>query len=190
MAHVEQHPKAESGKREYSLGVPLSAFHARDRSLPKRVWYAYLHVICRLLAVGILRFRCRGREHLPRSGGALLLANHQSYFDPLIVGLTCDRPIAAIARKTLFRFPPFRWLIESLDAIPIDRGRPTLGEIKQILARLKRGQIILMFPEGTRTSDGRIGPLNAGFCSLARRAGVPIVVMAIDGAYDAWPKLR
>ena len=127
---------------------------------------------------------------MPATGGALILSNHQSNFDPVLIGLACNRRLNYLARQTLFRFPPFRWLIKSLDAIPIDREGSGLGGLKETLKRLKRQEIVLIFPEGTRTRDGNVAPLKPGFCSLARRAGVPLVPAAIDGAYDAWPRDR
>lgn len=160
------------------------------RSLAKQAWYDLLQVICRLLAVTLLRLRCHGRSHIPPSGGALVLSNHQSNFDPVLVGLCSNRRLNYLARLTLFRFPPFRWLIQSLDAIPIDREGSGLGGVKETLKRLKAGEMVLIFPEGTRTSDGQVQALKPGFSAIARRAGVPLVPVAVDGAYDAWPRHR
>jgi 1-acyl-sn-glycerol-3-phosphate acyltransferase len=108
----------------------------------------------------------------------------------VLIGLACNRRLNYLARQTLFRFSPFRWLINSLDAIPIDREGSGLAGLKETLRRLKRQEIVLIFPEGTRTRDGKVAPLKPGFCSLAKRAGVPLIPAAIDGAYDAWPRGR
>ena len=93
-----------------------------------------------------------------------------------------------LARQSLFRFTLFRWLILSLDAIPMDREGIGLGGLKETLKRLKRGEMVLIFPEGTRTEDGEIGPLKPGFLSVAKRSGVPLLPMVVEGAYEAWPK--
>jgi 1-acyl-sn-glycerol-3-phosphate acyltransferase len=139
---------------------------------------------------GILLFsiRCRGREHIPAEGGVLVCSNHQSFFDPVLVGLGFHRRMNYLARKTLFRFFAFRWLIEFLDAIPIDREGSGLGGLKETLKRLKRGELVLIFPEGTRTRDGEVAPLKPGFVALARRSKAPLLPVAVDGAYDAWPR--
>jgi 1-acyl-sn-glycerol-3-phosphate acyltransferase len=163
---------------------------AVQRSLAKRVWYSSLRMVCRLVAVLVFRIRCHGREHIPREGGALVLANHQSHFDSVLVGLACHRRLNYLARETLFRFAPFRWLIRSLDAIPIDREGLGLSGLKETLRRVRHGEMVLVFPEGTRTRDGRLGPLRAGFYAVARRAGVPLLPVAVDGAFDAWPRWR
>ena len=159
-----------------------------QRPLWKTLWYNFLHVSCRLAAVVLFRIRVRGREHLPAGGPLLVCCNHQSHFDPVLVGLALDRRLNFLARETLFDFAPFRWLIQSLDAIPIDRDGMGLAGIKETLRRLKRGEGVLIFPEGTRTADGQIAPLKPGFVALARRGKVSLLPMAIEGAYDAWPR--
>lgn len=117
-----------------------------------------------------------------------MLANHQSHFDPVLIGISFERRLNFLARKTLFDFAPFRWLIRSLDAIPIDREGMGLGGLKETLRRLKRGEMVLLFPEGTRTRDGQVASLKPGFIALARRGKVPLVPVALDGAFDAWPR--
>ncbi|HZZ73988.1 MAG TPA: lysophospholipid acyltransferase family protein [Pirellulales bacterium] len=161
-----------------------------QRSWGKRTWYQFLHVTCRLVGVVAFRVRVSGREWVPKNGGALVLSNHQSHLDPVLIGLAGDRRMNFLARKTLFKFPPFRWLIDSLDAIPIDREKSSFGGLKETLRRLKHDELVLLFPEGTRTADGRIGALKPGFCAIARRAGVPLVPVAIDGAFAAFPRTR
>jgi 1-acyl-sn-glycerol-3-phosphate acyltransferase len=160
------------------------------RSLPKRLWYDSLRIVCRLLGVLVFQIRCEGRKWVPRTGGALVLSNHQSHLDPVLIGLACDRRLNYLARDTLFGFAPFRWLINSLDAIPIDREGLGLAGLKETLKRLKHDELVLIFPEGTRTPDGEVAPLKAGFSALAKRARVPLVPVAIDGAFDAWPRTR
>lgn len=159
-----------------------------QRSLTKRIGYGLLHVFSRLTAVVLFRVRCEGRHWVPVEGGVLVCSNHQSFFDPVLVGLALDRRLNYLARKTLFRFAPFRWLIEFLDAIPIDRDGFGIGGIKETLKRLKRGELVLIFPEGTRTKDGNVAPLKPGFVALARRGRTPLLPIGMDGAFDAWPR--
>jgi len=129
-----------------------------------------------------------GREHWPAKGGGLVCANHQSMFDPPLVGLTCPRRMNYLARDTLFRIPLLAPLIKFLDAIPIDREGVGLSGLKETLRRLKAGELVLIFPEGTRTRDGEVAPLKPGFISVARRSRVPLVPVGLDGAYQAWPR--
>lgn len=165
---------------------------SRPTSRPwwKRVGYAYFWSLSRLIGVSFLGLRVRGVEQFPLHTGALVCSNHQSHFDPVLVGMALPERLNYLARKTLFKFPPFRWLIEYLDAIPIERDGLGLGGIKETLKRLERHESVLIFPEGTRTADGKVGRLRPGFYAIARRSGKPIVPVAIEGAYDAWPKSR
>lgn len=159
-----------------------------QRSLSKRFWYEFLRVLCRVLAVAVFRIRVFGREHVPASGGVLVVSNHQSHLDPILVGLACDRRLNYVARDTLFRFAPFAWLMMSLDAIPIHREGTGLGGLKESLRRLKDEEMLLIFPEGTRTRDGDVGPMKSGFLALARRAKVPLLPIGLDGSYESWPR--
>jgi len=117
----------------------------------------------------------------------LLVANHQSFLDPVLVGIACPRQIRALARHELF-FWPLGWLIRTLGAVPVDRQRSALRGIKASLELLQQGEAVLVFPEGTRTPHGRLQPLHSGFCLLARRSGATIVPVTIDGAFDAMPR--
>jgi 1-acyl-sn-glycerol-3-phosphate acyltransferase len=128
--------------------------------------YAVLWVLCRTLAVSLFGFRVRFAEPLPAAGGLLVLSSHQSHLDPLLLGLATDRRLSSLARSTLYRFKPFGAVITALEA----------------------GAAVIIFPEGTRTGDGRLGEIKSGFAIIARRSGVPIVPVAIVGAYECWPR--
>ncbi len=158
------------------------------RPFSKRIGYNALHLACRLTAVFGFGVRVWGRKHAPPGGAALVCANHQSFFDPVLVGLALDARLNYLARQSLFQVPVLKQLITYLDAIPIDRDGFGLAGIKETLKRLKRNEQVLIFPEGTRSRDGEVAPLKPGFVTLARRAHAPLVPVAIDGAYQAWPR--
>lgn len=155
----------------------------------KRQGYRAVRFSSRMLSVAGLTLRCRHRQRLADTGGALICSNHQSYLDPVLIGCTFDRKINYLARETLFRFP-LGPLIRFLDAIPINRDGIGLSGVKETLRRLRRGEPVLVFPEGTRCESGEMGPLQPGICALARRGRAPILPVGIDGAYDAWPRHR
>jgi 1-acyl-sn-glycerol-3-phosphate acyltransferase len=161
-----------------------------QRSLLNRFWYEFLRLIVKNIAVSVFHVRYSGVKNIPSQGGVLVVSNHQSHFDPPLIGLGSSRRLNYLARDTLFRYAPFRWLIKSLDAIPIDREGIGLAGIKQSLKRLKQGEIVLIFPEGTRTPDGQIKTFRPGFTSLAVRSRAAILPAAIEGAYQCWPKSR
>jgi 1-acyl-sn-glycerol-3-phosphate acyltransferase len=164
-----------------------SAQSARHIALPRRLFYSVLHLLCRILAVVVFDFRCYGREHLVQ-GRSLLLSTHQSHFDPLLVGLTLNRRMSQLARHTLFKNRLLAFFIRLLDAIELDRDRSGLAGLRETLSRLKQDEIVLIFPEGTRSKDGAIGQVKAGFLSVARRSQAPLLPMAITGAFNVLPR--
>jgi 1-acyl-sn-glycerol-3-phosphate acyltransferase len=157
-------------------------------SLARRAWYAFWQQVARVLCVTIFGIRVYHRDRMPRRGGVLVVANHQSFLDPILAAVGMPRPFHPMARETLFRFAPFRRLIRSLNAFPVRRASADLGAVREAMRRLGQGAIVLVFPEGTRTKDGSIGSLQGGPVTIAARAGVPIVPMVIDGAFEAWPR--
>ena len=161
-----------------------------SRSLHSRLWYQFLRHCLQIGGVLAYGVRYYGRENIPTHGGVLVVCNHQSHFDPPLVGMGVNRRMNYLARDTLFTFPPFRWLIHSVDAIPIDREGVGLSGVKESLRRLKRGEMVVVFPEGTRTRDGEIGRFRPGFTALASRSGAAILPVAVEGAFAAWPRAR
>lgn len=142
---------------------------------------------CQLNFAAFLRFRQRGRKHLPASG-ALLVANHQSFLDPLLIGVALDRPVSFLARDTLFRVPVIGWILRATYVMPIRRD--SAGSVREPIERLKHGFYVGVFPEGTRTDTGQVGVFKPGFVSLVRRSKVPVVPVGIAGAFEAYPRTR
>lgn len=147
----------------------------------------FVHIVL-LTLYGLKRY---GKERIPAHGPAIYVANHQSHLDPPILGvLVADRPFTSLARATLFRNPQFGWLIRQLGAIPLKQGESDTAAMKQALKELQAGRRVLIFPEGSRTPDGTIHPFQRGVMLLIKRAGVPVIPLAVDGAYDIWPTHR
>lgn len=159
------------------------------RSLPKLLWYRATQWGVGGVARIYFRIRRRGMRNMPRSGPVVLLANHQSHLDPLLIGCFMPRPLGYLARDTLFA-GPLGPLIRSYDAIPIDREGGGLAGIRNTLKRIKQGDAVLMFPEGTRSPDGSLQPLKPGFIALVRRGKASIVPLGIAGTFEALPRGR
>ena len=134
------------------------------------------------------RVRVYGLEHYPDSDRMLICANHQSFLDPIVMGVVCPRPVNYLARKSLFRFKPLALFLDYNDSIPIDRESTGLAGVKQTLKRLKRGESVVLFPEGTRSRDGNLGEFKPGFCLLAKRSQATLLPVGIDGCFQAYPR--
>ena len=132
-------------------------------------------------------FRATGRHHLPRSGPSLLVANHQSFIDPVLVGAAANRWLTYLARSNLWTNRHLGRLISHFDAVPIDRGFGRDG-LKAVLDALGRGEAVLMFAEGERSHSGDVQELKPGVHLLLKRVTCPVVPVGIAGAYDAWPR--
>lgn len=162
----------------------------KGHSLFGRILYATLWVLCRTLAVSLFGYRVRFAEPLPARGGLLVLSSHQSHLDPLLLGLACQRRLSSLARSSLFHFGPFAAVISALDAVPIDRDASMVAAMRAVISRLKAGKAVTVFPEGSRTRDGQLGEFKPGFALIAKRSDVPIVPVAIVGAFECWPRTR
>lgn len=156
----------------------------------KRRFYDLVRVTGCPTASVLWSLRVRGQANVPRSGPVLVLANHQSFFDPLFIGLATTRRLTFLARETLFKHPVFSKAIKLLDAFPIDQNGLGRNGLKQTLDTLQMGRAVLVFPEGERTWDGAFQPLKAGVSLLLSRFDCPILPVGIAGAFDAWPRMQ
>jgi 1-acyl-sn-glycerol-3-phosphate acyltransferase len=154
------------------------------------LWYEVVAFFSLMGAILGFSFRVEGRENIPRSGPVLVIANHQSFLDPVLVGLASPRHLRAVARKSLFRHRVVAWLIRSLEAIPLDHEGVGKEGVRTVVEELGRGRGVLLFPEGTRTDDGAVHPFKAGIHLLLKRAQAPVVPVGIAGAFHAWPTWR
>jgi len=153
----------------------------------KSFCYNVLHVVARLTAILFYRIRVFGRENWPSTGGALVCANHQSSYDPVLIGLSCERHLSFLAKRSLFQ-GILKPIIETLNAIPVNRDGTGIDGLKETMRRLKQGEMVLLFPEGTRSQTGELRPIKPGFIAVARKSKVPIVPVVFDGTYQVWPK--
>jgi len=155
------------------------------------LWYDLGEMLSRLVLRVLYRFRIEGEELVPQSGPALYVSNHQSFLDPVINGCAVvDRQLTAIAREGLFRFPPLAWMMRSYGVISIKEDGHDATAIRAALAELAAGRCVLIYPEGSRSHDATVLPFQRGISLLIRRAKVPVVPMAIEGACDVWPRSR
>ena len=158
------------------------------------VWRILFYEFWRLFCLTFLRvayqFRVEHVERFPASGPLLVVSNHQSHLDPPAVGAIIPRHAFFIARLTLFNSRLFGNHIRLLNAIPIDQSKGDLEAIRTVLGHLDKGRPIIVFAEGSRTHDGGLNEFKAGTALILKRAKVPVLPAAIEGAFDAWPRTR
>ncbi len=128
------------------------------------------------------------RERMIQSGPAILAMNHQSYLDPLLAGITCDRAIYFLARRTLLDAPLLGWLLPKLNVIPVNQEGVDRSAIKAVIRILQAGNGALIFPEGSRTLDGNLQPAEPGLGLVIAKTLAPVVPMRIFGANEALPR--
>jgi 1-acyl-sn-glycerol-3-phosphate acyltransferase len=143
--------------------------------------YAALRLFCALFIAPLHRYSARGGEHVPPTGGIILSVSHKSWWDPIFAGMALRRPVRPMAKIELFRHPVSRWVVSKLGAFPVRRGEGDVEALRTSLAVVAQGEVLLMFPEGTRHHDDRIHPFFAGIGLLASRSQAPVVPVAIRG---------
>jgi 1-acyl-sn-glycerol-3-phosphate acyltransferase len=140
-----------------------------------RAWYATY-----------FRWRVFNPERVPETGAVILASNHASFLDPPLVGAGLKRGINYMARESLFRFPGIGALLRSWSAVPVDRDGGGAAGLKAILDRLLAGGGIILFPEGTRTRDGRLQPARSGIGLVVVKSNAPVVPVRVFGTYEAY----
>lgn len=166
-----------SGSAGDKLGDPLR---------PNRVWRT-CRFLLRHVFVFWLDYRARGLDRLP-PGGALVLANHESFLDPLLAPLALHRPVSYLARHNLFSVPFIGFMLRNTYVIPINRDSAGAGSFREAVRRIRHGFLVGLFPEGTRSADGQLGEIKPGFIALLRHAQSPVVPVGIAGARQVLPR--
>jgi len=131
-------------------------------------------------------WRVFNADRVPQTGGVILASNHASFLDPPLVGSGLHRAINYLARESLFRFPGIGALLRSWQSVPVDRNGGGAAGLKGILDRLLAGGGIILFPEGTRTQDGRLQPARSGIGLVVIKSEAPVIPVRVFGTYEAY----
>jgi acyl-[acyl-carrier-protein]-phospholipid O-acyltransferase/long-chain-fatty-acid--[acyl-carrier-protein] ligase len=158
--------------------MPIPLFRRRSY-LP-----LHLELLARAIAPVLYRVRTSGLENLPREGGVLLIANHISYVDVVVLQLACPRPIRFVGHKGLRRNRFFNWCFEVSGSISLAEDNPAEGARTAVEA-LRRGEVVCMCPEGHISRTGQLMEIRSGFERIAREAGAPVIAASIDGLWGS-----
>ena len=130
-----------------------------------------------------------GQENVPSEGGVIFATNHQSYLDPVLLGCGSGvRHFGSLARESLWKNRFFGYLISTMNSIPVARGAADTKAVRSCIGVLKNGESLLIFPEGTRTKDGKVGEFKSGTMLMIKRSKAMVVPVSIAGAFDVWPR--
>jgi 1-acyl-sn-glycerol-3-phosphate acyltransferase len=149
--------------------------------------YRVCRNLSRLFAEAALDYRVIHEERLIEDGGVLICSNHVSYLDPPLVGVAWKGPVHFLARKSLLSNPVSEWLFPRLHVVPIDQDRPGFAGLKTIIKVLTDGNRVLIFPEGTRSPDGKLQRGEPGTGLVVTKARVPVIPVRLFGAREALP---
>lgn len=145
--------------------------------------YKILRFLAGCLVRLLYRVEIVGRGKVPKTGGAIICANHIHLFDPVVIALAVERPVRFMGKTELFSWPIVGYLARKAGAFPVKRGSADMQAIRQSLRILQEGELLGIFPEGTRSKDGEIAPFYSSVTMLAERGGVPVIPAAISGEY-------
>ena len=150
--------------------------------------YKFFYTLAKILARVFFRMRVVHPERMIESGPLILAVNHSSFFDPPLAGICSRRAVYFLARKTLLQWPFFGPLFPDMNVIPVERDGNDMSALREVIKKIREGNGVLLFPEGTRSKDGNIQPARAGIGLVIAKTGAPVLPMRIFGAYDAFPK--
>ena len=152
------------------------------------VHYQFGYRIAQFLSRTFFDYRVVHRERIIEEGGAILAMNHESYLDPPLAGIACQREIYYLARKTLLDWPILGPILPHLNVIPVDQDRADMSALKNVIRLVRAGHSTVIFPEGSRTLDGAFMPALPGLGLIIAKTLAPVVPMRIFGAHQAFPR--
>ena len=153
-----------------------------------RFHYHLIHVIVRPLFSSLFKFQVFGAENLPARGGVLLMSNHASFVDPVFLGAAVNRNLRYMARSTLFKPGLVDKFLRLMNAFPVQRGSADRAAIRRALKVLADDELLLIFPEGTRTVDGSLGKALPGIGLIAQKTEASVVPVYLSGSQDVLPR--
>jgi len=152
------------------------------------LWYLLGYSLSKAIAKTFFNYRVIGAENMIEEGPCIIAANHCSYLDPPLVGVACQRAIHYLARKSLLEIPVLGPILPQLNVIPVDQKNADRSALMGAIRVVRNGGAVLIFPEGTRSLDGRLQPAQPGIGMIVAKTGAPVIPVKISGSFDAFPR--
>lgn len=150
------------------------------------MFYSFCRSLFRFFFSVFCPLEVKGAENIPQEGPLLIIANHISYWDPVVVGTVMNRQVYFMAKAELFDYPVFGAIIRSLGAFPVSRKKIDRSSLRKAIKLLSEGKVVGIFPEGTRNKKGDLLPFLPGAAFVARKAAVPIIPIALQKKRRRW----
>lgn len=150
--------------------------------------YNVFYNLAKLFARLFFSYRVVHPERMIEEGPLILAVNHTSFFDPPLAGICSRRGVYYLARKSLLKWPFFGPLFPAMNVIPVERDGNDMSALREVIKKIKEGNGVVLFPEGTRSKDGNLQPARAGIGLVIAKTGAPVLPIRIFGAFDAFPK--
>ena len=163
---------------------------SRLKLYPKKKWiYAFIYWMARIFFKTCFRLKIYGLEHL-RPGAGIVASNHTSHYDPPVLSISCPEEVHFLAKESLFNIPLLGRLIRVLNSHPVSRSATDASTFRNLIQLLREGKKVILFPEGTRSVDGELRPLERGLSFIVAKGRCPIFPAYIDGTFSAWSSTR
>jgi 1-acyl-sn-glycerol-3-phosphate acyltransferase len=150
--------------------------------------YNIFYNLAKFIAWCFFSMRIIHPERMIDDGPLILAVNHSSYFDPPLAGICSHRAVYYLARKNLLEWPLLGPLFPAMNVIPVERGGNDMSALREVVKKIREGNGVVLFPEGTRSRDGNLQPARAGIGLIISKTLAPVLPMRIFGAYHAFPK--
>jgi len=149
--------------------------------------YSFLKGLALIIFKLLFRFQAKGIQNLPKTGGFILASNHASYLDPIAVGIASKRKLNYMAKVELFRSRFSSWFFFAINVFPVKRDSADLSALKEAMRRVRSGQVLVLFPEGSRRLESFSNEPYPGIGFLAAKLNVPVIPALVEGTEKALP---
>ena len=149
-----------------------------------------IYAIAKWFVHFIFRIEILGEENIPKDGPCMVCLNHISAWDPPVVVLSFKRRVRFMAKHELFKIPVVSWVLKAMDTIPLKRGASDIAAFKAALGALKNGEVLGIFPTGTRERIKKDAPVKSGAALIASKSGAPVVPVYIKADYKPFSKIK